>query len=213
MDREDILAATAAGRREMADLIDGLNETELATPSLCTGWDVKTVAAHVMSNLTDGPAAITRLGFRYGNPARAADELARRRARLPVAEIAGNLRRLAGHRYWSMPPHADRGPLADVLVHTGDMRIPLGMPFEPDPQVAAEALERLAQSTPTFLIPISRLRSIRLRASDIDRTWRKGQEIRGPVAALLMAAGGRTALLDALDGPGLPILRQRIAGR
>jgi hypothetical protein len=32
------------------------------------------------------------------------------------------------------------------------------------------------------------------------------------VSALMMAVGGRTALLDALDGPGLPLLRQRICG-
>jgi hypothetical protein len=40
--------------------------------------------------------------------------------------------------------------------------------------------------------------------------WRKGAEIRGPAAALMMAASGRTALLDNLDGPGLPLLRQRL---
>jgi hypothetical protein len=27
-----------------------------------------------------------------------------------------------------------------------------------------------------------------------------------------MAVGGRAALLDVLDGPGLPLLRQRISG-
>ena len=129
-----------------------------------------------------------------------------------VAEIASHLRRLADHRYWSPGPHGYRGPLADVLVHSGDIRIPLGLPFEPEPHLAAQALDRLTQPTPTGLVPVSRLRGIRLRANDIERTWRKGKEIHGPVAALMMAAGGRTALLDALDGPGLPLLRQRISG-
>jgi uncharacterized protein (TIGR03083 family) len=212
VDRGSVYAATARERCRIADLIDSLDEAQLATPSLCAGWDVKTVAAHLVSLLTDGPAAIAQLGMRYGSSARAIDELARRRALLPSAEIASHLRRLADHRYWSPGPHGYRGPLADVLVHSGDIRIPLALPFEPEPQLAAEALDRLTQSTPTGLVPLSRLRGIRLQANDIERSWRKGKEIHGPVAALMMAAGGRTALLDALDGPGLPLLRQRISG-
>lgn len=34
---------------------------------------------------------------------------------------------------------------------------------------------------------------------------------RRKAAELMMAAVGRTATLDALDGPGLPLLRQRIS--
>jgi hypothetical protein len=91
------------------------------------------------------------------NPDRAIDGLARRRAESPASKIAANLRRLAEHRYWSPPPRGDRGPLGDVLIHSGDMRIPLGLPFEPEPQLAAEALDRLTLSTPTGLIPVRRL--------------------------------------------------------
>jgi uncharacterized protein (TIGR03083 family) len=211
VDRDGVLAATARERCRIADLIDSLDEAQLATPSLCAGWDIKTVAAHLVSMLIDGPPAIARLAVRYRNPDRAIDELARRRARLPPAEITANLHRLADHRYWSPPPRGDRGPLADVLVHSGDIRIPLGLPFEPDPHLVAEALNRLTQSTPTGLAPVSRLRGISLHATDVNRRWRKGKEVRGPVAALLMAAGGRSALLDALDGPGMPLLRQRIS--
>jgi hypothetical protein len=50
-----------------------------------------------------------------------------------------------------------------------------------------------------------------LQATDIDRTWGKGHEIRGRAVDLLMAAVGRTATLDTLDGPGLPLLRQQIS--
>jgi uncharacterized protein (TIGR03083 family) len=212
VDRADVYAATARERCRIADLIDSLDEAQLATPSLCAGWDVKTVAAHLVSMLMDGPAAVARLGMRYMNPDRAIDVLAKRRARSPADEIAATLRRLADHHYWSPPPRGDRGPLADVLVHSGDIRIALGLPFEPDPQLAAVAIDRLTQPTTTGLVPLGRLRRISWRATDINRTWRKGKEIRGPVSALMMAVGGRTALLDALDGPGLPLLRQRICG-
>jgi uncharacterized protein (TIGR03083 family) len=212
MDRDGVFAATARERRAVADLIDSLDEAQLSTESLCTAWDVKTVAAHLVGMLMDGPAAVTRLGIRYMNPDRAIDVLAKRRAQSPADEIAASLRRLADHHYWSPPPRGDRGPLADVLVHSGDIRIVLGLPFEPDPQLAAVAMDRLTQPTTTGLVPLGRLRGISWRATDIDRTWRKGEEIRGPVSALMMAVGGRSALLDQLDGPGLSILRQRISG-
>jgi hypothetical protein len=102
------------------------------------------------------------------------------------------------------------GPLAEVLLHTGDIRIPLGLPFAPDPQLAALALDFLTGPWPFGFVPLVRLRGISLRADDICRVWRSGAEIRGPVAALMMAASGRTALLHLLDGPGLAPLRQRV---
>lgn len=49
-----------------------------------------------------------------------------------------------------------------------------------------------------------------LHSTDLDRAWGKGAEIRGPVSTLMMVASGRTTLLDNLDGPGLPLLRQRL---
>jgi uncharacterized protein (TIGR03083 family) len=211
VDRDHIHAATAQERRRIADLIDDLDEVQLATPSLCAGWDVKTVAAHLVSYLVAGSLGVMRLGARRGSPDRAIDELARRRARQPATEIAASLRDLADRRYWRPPPQAP-GLLAEVLAHSGDIRIPLGLPFEPDPQPTATALDFLTGPVPIGLVPLGRLRGIRLQATDIDRTWGKGQEIGGRAADLLMAAVGRTAVLDALDGPGLPLLRQRISG-
>lgn len=211
MERDQIHAATAQERRRIADLIDDLDEAQLATPSLCAGWDVKTVAAHLVSFLAEGTLRVTWLGARRGSPDRAIDELARLRAQRPAAEIAASLRDLADHRYWRPPPQAP-GLLAEVLAHSGDIRIPLGLPFEPDPQPTAIALDFLTGPVPIGLVPLGRLRGIRLQATDIDRTWGKGQEIRGRSAELLMAAVGRNAVLDALDGPGLPSLRQRISG-
>jgi uncharacterized protein (TIGR03083 family) len=211
VERDQIHTATAQERRRIADLIDDLDEAQLATPSLCAGWDVKTVAAHLVSVLAEGTLRVTWLGARRGSPDRAIDELARRRAQRPAAEIAASLRDLADHRYWRPPPQAP-GLLAEVLAHSGDIRIPLGLPFEPDPQPTAIALDFLTGPVPIGLVPLGRLRGIRLQATDIDRTWGKGQEIRGRSAELLMAAVGRNAVLDALDGPGLPSLRQRISG-
>jgi hypothetical protein len=84
------------------------------------------------------------------------------------------------------------------------------MPFEPDPELAALALDFLTGPWPFGFVPLRRLSGISLHASDIDRSWSNGAEIVGPVSALMMAVTGRTALLHLLDGPGLPLLRHRL---
>jgi uncharacterized protein (TIGR03083 family) len=107
------------------------------------------------------------------------------------------------------------GPLSgltDVLVHGGDIRIPLGLPFDPDPEQVELALDFLTGPLPLGFVPRGRLRAICLRATDVDRTRGAGEQIRGPAAALMMAACGRVETLDALDGPGLPLLRRRLSG-
>jgi uncharacterized protein (TIGR03083 family) len=207
--REFVFAAVADERRQLATLLDGLTAAQLATPSLCAGWDVKTVAAHVISTVTDGTPAFLRLALRRRSMARAIDELARRGAQLPAAEVAASLRQCADRRI-SPPLFGPLDPLADVLVHSGDIRIPLGLPFAPDPQLAALAMDFLTGPWPFGFVPLGRLRGISLRANDIYRAWGRGAEVRGPVAALMMAVSGRTALLHLLDGPGLAPLRQRV---
>ncbi|MBV8788817.1 MAG: maleylpyruvate isomerase family mycothiol-dependent enzyme [Mycobacterium sp.] len=211
LDREFVFAAVADERRRMACLLEGLNAEQLSTPSLCKGWDVKTVAAHAVSTVTDGTAAFLRLAVRHRSMARAVDELARRRAQLPAAKIAADLHQCADHPL-SPPLFGPLDPLADVMVHGGDMRIPLGLPFVPDPQRAALAMDFLTGPWPFAFVPVGRLRGISLRASDIDRTWGSGAQVHGPVAALMMAVTGRTALLHLLDGPGLPRLSRRLLG-
>jgi hypothetical protein len=141
--------------------------------------------------------------------ARAIDELARRRAQLPATEIAASLYRCAD-RPISPPLFGPLDPLADVLVHGGDIRIPLGKPFTPDPYLTALAMDFLTGPWPLGFVPLGRRRGISLHATDIRREWGTGAEIHGPAAALMMAICGRSALLHLLDGPGLARLRERL---
>jgi uncharacterized protein (TIGR03083 family) len=200
VDHEFVFAVVADERHQLANLLEGLNAAQLAIPSLCAGWDVKTVAAHVVSTVVDGTPAFLWLAQRRRSMARAIDELARRRAQLPAAEIAASLHRCADRRI-SPPLFGPLDPLADVLVHGGDIKIPLGLPFQADPQLAALAMDFLTGPWPFGFVPLGRLRGISLRADDVRRVWGSGAEIVGPAAALMMAVSGRTALLRMLDGP------------
>jgi hypothetical protein len=94
--------------------------------------------------------------------------------------------------------------LAEVLAHSGDIRIAIGRPFEPDPALVATALGFLTGPLPIGLVPLRRLRGIRLRATDIDYAWGEGREVRGRGSDLLMAAVGRTPVFDSLEGRTRP---------
>jgi uncharacterized protein (TIGR03083 family) len=210
VDEQFVFAAVAAQRRSFAELIDGLDDAQLALPSLCAGWDVKTVAAHVVSTVSDGMPGFLRMAVRCASLSRGIDRLARSRAQAPVSDIIAALRENADRPVTS-PVFGPRGPLADILVHTGDVRIALGLPFQPDPQCAVSAMDFLTGGWPIGFLPLGQLRGIRLYASDVRQSWRDGAEIRGPVGALMMSICGRTATRNALDGPGMQILRRRLA--
>jgi uncharacterized protein (TIGR03083 family) len=210
VEREQIFAEVAEERRAIATLIDGLDADQLATPSLCAGWDVKTVAAHLISDFADGFMGFMVSGIRHLSLERGIDALARRRAQAPAAEIAETLRRHADFRL-SPPVTGPLAGLTDVLVHGADMRIPLGLAHRPEPHHVARVLDFLTGPTQLGFFPRRRLRGLALHDEDTGRTWGHGQPIRGPGDAVMLAVCGRTVVFDRLTGPGLPVLRSRLA--
>ncbi len=208
-ERERVFEAVADERRSIARLIDGLTPDQLATESLCAGWDVKTVAAHLISDFADGFWGFIASGIRHGNIDRGIDALARRRARASAGEIAETLRRGADHRV-SPPVTGPLSSLTDVLVHGADMRIPLGLPHQPDPQHVARVLDFLTGPTQFGFFSRRRLRGIALHDEDTGRTWGEGESISGPGVAVMLAVCGRTVAFDRLAGPGLSVLQSRL---
>lgn len=208
-ERERVFSAVAGERRAIADLIDGLTDAQLATPSLCAGWDVKTVAAHLVSDFADGFWGFMASGVRNRGMDRGIAALARRRAQAPAAEIAATLRERADHRL-SPPMTGPLSGLTDVLVHGADIRIPLALPYEPAPHDVACALDFLTSRTQFGFFPQRRLRGIALYDEDTGREWGDGEAVRGPGDALMLAVCGRTVGFERLMGPGVPVLRSRL---
>ena len=207
-----VFAAVSDERHSLADLIGGLSgRRSWLHQVLCFGWDIKTVAAgHIVSTIVDGSAPLLWQGVRHGSIDRGIDALARRRAVQPASEIAAQLHEVA-ERPVSPPGVGPLDPLADVLVHSGDIKLPLGLPFDPAQERAVLALDFLTGPWRFAFTRLNLLRGLQLRATNLDRTWRDGAEIRGPVAALMMTACGRTATFNQLDGPGLSILQARLS--
>jgi uncharacterized protein (TIGR03083 family) len=209
VDDAAIFAACARLRRELADWLPTLTDAQLATPSLCAGWTVREVAGHLIEALTGRlrTLLVRTVRCRF-DLHRANAELARECAAQPLPALVAALREHADKQL-KQPGVGAHGPLTDLLVHDGDMRIPLGLPMTPDPALVAEALDFLAPGAAGFT-PRRRLAGLRLVATDLDRSWGTGAAVIGTGADLMMAACGRRAVLPHLTGPGAPVLAARI---
>jgi uncharacterized protein (TIGR03083 family) len=199
----------------LADLLEGLDDEAWATPSLCTEWTVRDVAAHlsIAATTSVGDALPWALRAR-GSSDRMMRDYAIDRARRPTAEIVADLRGIVGSRKLA-PSTFWRDPLLDVIVHAHDIAGPLGVSVSVDPEAARTAAEwAWFRRFPFF--PARRLRGLRLVASDVGWTRGSGVELRGPVESLLLVSTGRPAGLAALGGPGVELARRRFgvpAGR
>ncbi|MEU5723510.1 maleylpyruvate isomerase family mycothiol-dependent enzyme [Micromonospora sp. NPDC047738] len=204
-----LLDMVAAERRRFADLIDSLTPEQLDTPSLCGEWTVKEVAGHLIAPFATPPRWFLPLILRSRfNLHRANAELARRIARRPTAEVVAELRR--NERNPFKPPVVGLfGQLTDLQVHGQDVRRPLGLPPELDPDHARTSLDFLVSRRSVAFGPRRLRAGLRFAATDLDWARGDGPEVRGTVEALLLALTGRLVVLPELAGEGAEILRAR----
>lgn len=209
MNDDEVWAAIDHQRARTADLLQSLAIEHWDSASLCRGWTVRDVAAHLTLQ-EQGVADLIAFMFRHprllgvGSLNRLIRESAKVQAGLPMDEIIGRCRGMIGsRRHNAFVTH--RETLIDILVHGQDIAIPLGLDLEMPVEVAAEAATRVWQSHGTRLAKVFRplpLDAYRLAATDVDWCVGDGAEIVGPIRALLLLVTGRTALVSELGGPG-----------
>jgi uncharacterized protein (TIGR03083 family) len=195
-------------REEFAELLEGLTPQQWESPTLCEQWRVRDVVAHVI-----GYDPLSRI------------QLMRRMAKGVVTRGGANAVGVADYadkspeeltalvRQYAVPRGLTSGfggriALTDGMIHQQDIRRPLGLPRT----IPAESLRTALDFTkfaPRILGAV-RARGVRLVASDVDWSYGRGPEVRGPGEALLMAMAGRRVALDDLDGPGKAKLAQHI---
>jgi uncharacterized protein (TIGR03083 family) len=206
----DVLAAIAAERRGVADLVESLSPAQLDTPSLCGDWTVRQVAGHLLAAVDEPATPLIVLMLRSGlRIHRANARLAVLTARRPAVELAARLRANADNPF--KPPIVGHpGQLTDLQVHGQDMRRPLGLPHRLQPERLRVSLDFLVGGRAVGFAPRRRLGGLRFAATDLDWAWGAGPAVTGAAEALMMAMTGRRVALDDLDGPGVPILRDRL---
>lgn len=195
----------------MADLLSGLTAEQRAEPSLCKGWSVHDVAAHLIVPLEVSlPKFMVAMLASGGSFDRANERLTSKQAKRPVEEIVEVLRRKADSQF--TPPGAGpEAPLNDLLVHGLDIRWPLGIARQIPAERAQTALTFLTSRAADGLAPKGALDGLRFEADDVDWSHGSGLTVRGCAEALLLALTGRTAALEHLEGDGVPMLSNRLS--
>jgi uncharacterized protein (TIGR03083 family) len=206
MNEDEVWRAIDAHRERLCDLLDDLSEAEWRHPSLCAGWTVRDVAAHLTFAQARIVQLLPELVRARGGVARMGQESARRRAAAwPTERIVAGIRGMIGSRR-HVQGVTCRETLIDILVHSQDIAVPLGRPLALPPDAAAHAASRVW--APGYRMwPRSRFTGYRLTATDADWSAGDGEPVRAPIAAILLLLTGRTsAALPGLGGPGAAAL-------
>lgn len=211
METSEVWTAIDDQRRALVGLLEDLSEEEWRQPSLCEGWTVRQVAAHLaLQNTTWSMMPRAMLdSARHGGMNGAIHAMACRHAELPVQVIVGEIRDRIG--VWRpLPTVTFRETAIDYLVHGQDIAVPLGRSLETPADLAVVAADRVWSRSRMFHAR-KNLAGYRLVADDAPWAAGQGHEIRGPIGALLLLLTGRLAALPQLSGPGAAGLGKLIA--
>jgi uncharacterized protein (TIGR03083 family) len=211
MEHSEVWTAIDDQRRALVHLLEDLSGQEWRQPSLCEGWTVRQVAAHLALQNTTWPAMPRALldAVRRGGMNGAIHAMACRHAELPVEAIIGEIRGRIG--VWRpLPALTFRETAIDYLVHGQDIALPLGRTLPMPPDLAVVAANRVWSRSRMFHAR-KKLAGYRLVAGDAPWAAGYGQEVGGPIGALLLLLTGRPAALPRLLGPGAAGLRELFA--
>jgi uncharacterized protein (TIGR03083 family) len=188
MDDTQIWSYIDEQRTDLADFLDTLTPEQWETQSMCPGWTVRQVAAHVTQSATPWgrlTLELLRSGFRFNAMTL---RFAGNDQRTPT-EITAAMRAMVGGRR-RPPGTAVADPLMDVLVHGQDIAVPLGLERTMPIAAAAVAAERAWNMGFPFNAR-KRFPNVRFSATDADFSVGSGKEVRGPIQDIVMALSGR----------------------
>ena len=195
-------------RAATADTLTTLTAAQWAQPSLCGGWSVRETAAHIVLGAEQTtPHFMVRMaanGFRFNTMM---NRDARRTGVLAPDELIARLRDRVTTT--NKPPAPAMTMLGEVVVHSDDIRRPLGLQNDSSADVLLACLEMYKNAS----FPVGtkkRIDGLRLVATDVDWSHGTGPEVTGPAMPLVMAMTGRAVGLDELGGGGLATLRRRM---
>jgi uncharacterized protein (TIGR03083 family) len=201
----DIWPAVHRERESLIGDLRTLTGQQWSTPSLCRGWDVHDVLAHLVDD-----AGTTRLGFLWTFMAAGFDfdrcnarGVTRERVADPACTLAA-FRAVSGRT--TSAPAAPATRLVEAIVHGEDIRRPLGLQRAYPAEAVVRALRLQLRTPASFGGAKETAARFRLAATDADLALGggpEGSEVRGRALALLLAVSGRPVAPAELAGPGL----------
>jgi uncharacterized protein (TIGR03083 family) len=197
-----------AERKALAADLGGLTDAQWATASLCPGWTVREVLAHMTST-----AAMTPPKF-MGRFIASGFQFEKLQAK-SLAEQNGGSGADVLQRFSALvdatthPPGPVDTWLGETIVHAEDIRRPLGIKHEYPLDGVTRAAEFFRKSN-LLIGGKKRAAGLTLKATDTDWSAGEGPEVSGPALSIVLAITGRAAAVDDLSGAGVETLRSRI---
>jgi uncharacterized protein (TIGR03083 family) len=203
----DVWGIIHAERRALAADLQALSEPQWATPSLCTGWTVRDVLAHMTATASMTPPQFignfVLSGFNFASLQ--AKGIEAQKGRSPAETLARFTSLVDSSNH---PPGPNDTWLGEVIVHSEDIRRALGIKHA-YPTDAAMQVANFYKNSNLLIGAKTRITGLKLRATDADWSNGDGPEVSGPMVSLVLAMTGRTAALDDLAGDGVATLRSR----
>ncbi|MGW7080648.1 maleylpyruvate isomerase family mycothiol-dependent enzyme [Streptomyces sp. NPDC054866] len=186
----DIRTAVAAERHDLAALLDDLSPAQWEAPTLCAGWRVRDVAAHMSLGFRYSlPRTLAELLKARGSLHRMTDRCARKdAAAYSTGQLAAFLRDNADHP-WQPPLAGIEGALGHDVVHGLDISVALGLGRRvPLDRIGILLKKVTPKSTKFFGADVA---GVELRADDLDWSYGRGTPLTGAAQDLLLVLYGR----------------------
>ncbi|WP_327115339.1 maleylpyruvate isomerase family mycothiol-dependent enzyme [Nocardia sp. NBC_01730] len=191
MSDAEVRKAVTAERTDLADLLAGLDAASWDAPTLCAGWRVREVVAHITMPFR---LSSSRFVLEMIRAMGSFDRMADRRARDDAADLNAEdlLKSLWDNvdHPWKPPGGAFTGALSHDVIHGLDITVALGLDRrvpEDRLRLVLDALNR--KSVAFFGVD---LKGIELRADDLDFSYGSGTVLSGSAQDLLLVLCGRT---------------------
>ncbi len=188
---DDIRDMIAAQRGELAQVLAALPAASWDSPTLCDGWRVREVVAHItMPFRYSGRRFMLELAKSRGNVNAMADRCAQRdAAAMPPDELVQAVRSNAGNP-WKPPGGGHLGALTHDVMHSLDITEALGLGLRVPADRLAVVLPNLATPKSLKFFGVD-LRGMQLRATDTGWTFGSGRTVTGTAQDLALLLCGR----------------------
>jgi uncharacterized protein (TIGR03083 family) len=174
----------------LADLLAAAPADDWDAASLCEGWQVRHVVAHVAMPVRLSPETFgAELAAAGGDFGRLSDTVAARDATLPAAEHLAALRSPLLHG-WQPPGGGEAGALSHAVIHSLDVTIALDRPAVAPRDALTAVLDQLTRADGAiFGLDLT---GVRLEAADTAWSWGSGNVVRADSGHLVALLSGRT---------------------
>lgn len=205
-DEPSLMELARDERTDLAEFLATLTPQQWRAESLCAGWTVKDVVAHVVSYEELNLAGLLKR-FAKGRVVHANEVGVAEYSTMSTDELLEFLNRHLRPQGLTAGFGGMIG-LVDGTVHHQDIRRALGRPRT----VPAQRLRRILPLVPgnPRLGAGRRIKGLRLRANDIEWEHGSGPEVTGTGEALLLAMTGRRQAAEELAGTGAATLLGRL---